>query len=599
MSRRGWTGSRRIPLRHRLVTRLLLTVIGVLVVAVGATAWLAAQTATRAIRQEQGRSLADEKGLYEALVGYAATHPDWSAVGPLLHDRARALGRRVTLTTAQRQVIADSSAGPPPAMSSPAATVDPLRLDLGVTGGTEIIDGRVVGPYRLTAGETQAVDKIAQDVLTCLASAGVEGRIVGSPSGRPTPVVVRGGDPKDAMSQCGARFAGWSMPSEEKALRGLAKLMATCLGQPDPSFIGIQVNWAASPPSFAAIDGSAHPRGGARVRSCLDQSRRAQLEPYTAPAALLFVTDPDTGLARTTFNLSRGNVIRIAAVTGGILLVTILVTVLLGRRLVRPLRVLTESAARQTPAPVTTRDEIGYLATVLNEAMRRRGEAEAQRRAMVGDIAHELRNPLTNVRSWVEAAQDGLARPDAQLLALLHDETVVLQHVVDDLADLAAADAGTLSLHLAPVDLGEALSQVVAAHATDGLTLSVAVAPATKINADPVRLRQLVGNLVTNAVRYTPPGGTVVVTGSLEGGEAVITVRDTGIGIAPDDLPRVFDRFWRADVSRSRTTGGSGLGLAIARQLARAHGGDITVSSTIGVGTTFTVRFGGLTRLEP
>ena len=106
--------SRRVPLRHSLVTRLLLTVIGVLVVAVGATAWLATQTATRAIRQEQGRSLADEKGLYEALVGYAATHPDWSGAGPLLHDRARALGRRVTLTTAQRQVIADSGTGPRP-----------------------------------------------------------------------------------------------------------------------------------------------------------------------------------------------------------------------------------------------------------------------------------------------------------------------------------------------------------------------------------------------------------------------------------------------------------------------------------------------------
>jgi len=232
--------------------------------------------------------------------------------------------------------------------------------------------------------------------------------------------------------------------------------------------------------------------------------------------------------------------------------------------------------------PVTTRDEIGYLATALNEAM-------SQRRAMVSDVAHELRNPLTNVRSWLEAAQDGLARPDAQLLALLHDETVVLEHVVDDLADLAAADAGTLSLHLAPVDLRSALSQVVAAHADAPLTLSVS-APSSKIKADPVRLRQLVGNLVANAVRYTPPGGSVFVAGALDGAAAVITVRDTGIGIAPDDLPKVFDRFWRADPSRSRTTGGSGLGLAIARQLARAHGGDITVASTRGVGTAFTVR---------
>ncbi|WP_030441852.1 sensor histidine kinase [Actinoplanes subtropicus] len=574
--------SRRVPLRHSLVTRLLLTVIGVLIVAVGATAWLATQTATRAIRQEQGRSLADEKGLYEVLVGYAATHPDWSGAGPLVRDRARELGRRITLTTTQRQVIADSATGPPPAMTDPSATVDPLRLDLGVTGGTATIDGRVVGPYRITADEARLVHKVAQDVLTCLGYAGVEGRIVDSPSGRPTPVVAPGGDPKGVLSACEAHVQGSNTPTEEKALRGLAKLMATCLGQPNPSDIAIHVDWDANPPLFAAIDGSLHARGAGQVQSCLDQSRRAQLEPYTAPPALLFVTDPGTGLAGTTFNLSRGNVVRIGAVAGGVLLVTILVTVLLGRRLVGPLRALTESAALQTPAPVTTRDEIGYLATALNQAM-------AQRRAMVSDIAHELRNPLTNVRSWLEAAQDGLAPPDAQFLALLHDETVILQHVVADLADLAAADAGTLRLHPKAIDLREALAQVAAAHTTEGLTLSVS-AYSCKINADPVRLRQLIGNLVANAVRYTPPGGSVTVSGTVDRGEAVITVRDTGIGIAPDDLPKVFDRFWRADPSRSRTTGGSGLGLAIARQLARAHGGDITVTSTLGVGTTCTVR---------
>ena len=580
--------SPRVPLRHRLATRLLVTVAGMLIVAVAATAWLAAQTATRAIRQEQGRSLAGEKGVYEALVGYAATHRDWSGAGPLLREQARALGRRVTVTTARRQVIADSGPGPALDTVRPSATVDPLRLDLGVTGGAESIDGRAVGPYRLTAGEVTTVRKIAQDVLTCLSTTGGDGRIVASASGRPIVVTVRGGDPKSMMSMCAAKYQSWSMPTEQKALRALAKSTANCLGLPDADDLAIQVNWATEPPTFAAIDGSAHPRDGARVRSCLEQSRRAQLEPYTAPAALLFVTDPGTGQARTTFTLSRANVIRIAAVTGAVLLVTILVTVLLARRLVRPLRMLTESAARQVPAPVTTRDEIGYLATALNEATRRRDEAEAQRRAMVGDIAHELRNPLTNVRSWLEAAQDGLARPDAQLLALLHDETVLLQHIIDDLADLAAADAGTLSLHPEPVDLREALEQVIAAHPSAGVTLSLTAAE-IKFQADPVRLRQLVGNLVGNAIRYTPPGGSVTVTGVREGSSVVITVRDTGVGIAPGDLPKIFDRFWRADGSRSRETGGSGLGLAIARQLARAHGGDIEVTSVVGEGTTFTI----------
>ena len=578
----------RVPLRHSLITRLLVTMVGVMIVAVGATAWLATQTATRAIRQEQGRSLAGEKGLYEALIGYAATHSDWSEVGPLLRSQARVLGRRVTLTTASRAPIASStSLGVVSDLSLPVATVDPLRLDLGVTGGTDSIDARVVGPYRLTPGEVTLVRKIAADLRTCLGFAGVEGRIVNSPSGRPMVAVARGGDPKGAMSVCAARYRDSSMPTEEKALRSLATLTARCLGRTGD--VVVTVNWAAQPPAFGAIEGARHPSGKAQLRACLDQARRAQLQPYTAPAALLFLTDPDTGLARTTFTLSRGNIIRIATVAGGVLLVTILVTVLLGRRLVRPLRALTESAAAQTPAPVTTRDEIGYLANALNEATSRRDRAEAQRRAMVGDVAHELRNPLTTMRSWLEAAQDGLTVADAQVLALLHDETVVLQRVIDDLADLAAADAGTLRLHLAPVDLRELLEQAVAAHAGAGVELRVEVPLTVVFQADFVRLRQLVGNLVSNAIRYTPPGGSVTVTGAAVASAVVITVQDTGIGIAPPDLPKVFDRFWRADSSRSRGTGGSGLGLAIARQLAFAHGGDISVTSVLGEGTTFTV----------
>jgi two-component system sensor histidine kinase BaeS len=578
-----------VPLRHSLMTRLLVTVVGVIVVAVAATAWLATQTATRAIRQEQGRSLAAEKNLYEALVGYAATHHDWSGVGPLLGRQAGELHRRVTLTTTKRQVIADSAAGAPPAVTGPSATVDPLRLDPGITGGAETVDARVAGPYRLTAAEITSVRKIAEDVVVCLSHAGVEGRVVASATGRPIVSVARGGDPKDALSTCGRRLQSESMPTEKRALDALAKLTANCLGQPAGG-IAILADWTTQPPTLGAIDGSAHPRDSGRVSSCLDQSRRAQLEPYTAPAALVFVTDPGTGLAATTFTLSRGNVIRIGAVTGGVLLVAILVAVLLGRRLVRPLRALADSAAAQAPAPVTTRDEIGLLANALNEATRRRDRAEAQRRAMVGDIAHELRNPLTNVRSWLEAAQDGLARPDAELLALLHDETVVLQRIVADLSDLAAADAGTLHLSPEPVDLRGCLDQVIAAHHTAGVALSAHVPDAITIRADPVRLRQVIGNLVANAIRYTPPGGAVTVTGVVDGPTVVIAVRDTGIGIAPGNLPKVFDRFWRADESRSRKTGGSGLGLAIARQIVRAHGGDISVVSALGEGTTFTVR---------
>jgi two-component system sensor histidine kinase BaeS len=276
----------------------------------------------------------------------------------------------------------------------------------------------------------------------------------------------------------------------------------------------------------------------------------------------------------------------------------VLVAVLVGRRLVRPLQALTEAARRpvddQTRVPVTTNDEVGYLATALNDLAERREHAERQRKAMVSDVAHELRTPLTNIRSWLEAAQDGPAATDPQLLNLLLEEAVLLQHIIDDLRDLAAADAGNLRLHPEPAPLGDLLAQVAEAHrsaaAAVGVWLRTEVLGDPTAVVDPVRLRQMVGNLVSNGVRHTPAGGSVTVSVESNPDALSIAVRDTGIGIAPDDLSRIFDRFWRADASRARATGGSGLGLSIARKLAQAHGGDITVTSRLGAGSVFTIR---------
>jgi two-component system sensor histidine kinase BaeS len=207
---------------------------------------------------------------------------------------------------------------------------------------------------------------------------------------------------------------------------------------------------------------------------------------------------------------------------------------------------------------------------------------------MVNDIAHELRSPLTNIRNWLTAGQDGLADLDQELVRLLLEESGLLQHIVDDLSDLADADAGTLALHRTEQTVADLLAQVVDAHRGH---VSLRVTGDPKAVVDPVRFRQIVGNLVTNAVRHTPAAGRVDVRAFIGGGgDLIVEVEDTGEGIAPADLPHVFDRFWRADRARARTTGGSGLGLSIARKLVEAHGGDITVASTPGVGSTFTVR---------
>jgi two-component system sensor histidine kinase BaeS len=171
---------------------------------------------------------------------------------------------------------------------------------------------------------------------------------------------------------------------------------------------------------------------------------------------------------------------------------------------------------------------------------------------------------------------------------------MLLQHIIGDLQDLATADAGRLRLYREPVRVADLLSQVRAAHRVRaegaGIALSTAVADELELYADPVRLRQAVENLVTNALRHTPEGGSVRLGAGRDGDVVVIEIADTGTGISAEELTHIFDRFWRAEKSRSRQTGGSGLGLAIVRKLAEAHGGTVTVASAPGQGSTFALR---------
>jgi two-component system sensor histidine kinase BaeS len=249
--------------------------------------------------------------------------------------------------------------------------------------------------------------------------------------------------------------------------------------------------------------------------------------------------------------------------------------------------------------PVTGKDEIGVLAVALNSLAERRERAEEQRTAMVSDVAHELRTPLTNIRSWLEAIEDGLATPvsDPALTGALLREALQLQAIIDDLQDLAVADAAGLRLTPETVPVADMLQQVIRAHGggaeAGGVKLTADAPGRLEVTADPVRVRQALGNLVSNAIRYTPAGGNVSLVARREGAEVVISVVDDGTGIAAADLPHVFDRFWRADRSRSRATGGSGLGLAIVRQIAQAHGGSVTARSVEGRGSVFVLRLPG------
>ncbi|MFJ3712516.1 ATP-binding protein [Streptomyces sp. NBC_01267] len=587
-----------VPLRRSLLLRLLAVSALVGVCSVAATAWLVIRTTAVAIQQEQGQALADDARVYDALLGYAASHPDWDSVAGTVASLARLTGHRIVLTTRDHAPVGDSAPDPgrpyePPA--KPTAVIDPLAVDPELLPGSapDRIDPRAVGPFRLPPGERARLRTAAERSAACLRTTlHIDAQVVEGPSGRPRTDSANG--PLTPGVRCAAEELAGPTPTEAEALAALNRLVDTCLAR------------GRAPGVRLALDGSWTPRDPrattdpSLVTSCVDRSRTEQLTPYVAPAALLYVSSPGRS-ATTFFDLSAGNRARIAGGAALVLLVTFAVTTLAGVRLVRPLRALTDAAQRMERGDASARvrvtggDEIGRLALAFNSMSRRREQLEAARTAMVSDVAHELRTPLSNIRGWLEAAQDEVVPHDDVLLASLHEEALLLQHLIDDLRDLSAADAGELRIRTERTEVAELLAQTAAAHRGGadgaGVSLVVSAPDGLELEADPVRLRQAVGNLLTNAVRHTPPGGSVTLRSRREGDVVLIEVADTGTGIGPGELPQVFDRFWRAEKSRSRRTGGSGLGLSIVRKLAEAHGGSVTAESTVGAGSVFTLRF--------
>ena len=283
-------------------------------------------------------------------------------------------------------------------------------------------------------------------------------------------------------------------------------------------------------------------------------------------------------------------------------LLALVLGVLFSRLLTAPLARLTRAAQAVTGGDLSQRvavaagdkDEIGSLGVAFNEMTASLAEAETLRKNLVADVSHELRTPLSIVQGNLQAILDGVYPLEMAQVASLYEETRLLTHLVDDLHDLALADAGQLRLERAPVDLVSlaraAVGQFGPAAEAAGLELALETGEAPPvIEGDADRLAQVLRNLLGNALRHTQAGGRVTVRVARSGEQVQVQVADTGSGIAPDDLPHVFDRFYRGEKGRSRRGGGAGLGLAIARQLVVVHGGQITVASQPGQGTTFTL----------
>ena len=277
--------------------------------------------------------------------------------------------------------------------------------------------------------------------------------------------------------------------------------------------------------------------------------------------------------------------------------VALILTFFVSHRILRPLEGLarvSRLAARRdftVRAHVQSRDEVGELARTFNAMLAELSRTEDLRRNLVGDVAHELRTPLTNIRGYVEGISDGVMQPDAETLTSIRGEIHLLTRLIEDLQDLALVESGQMQLKVRSCDLGDLIKDAsLAVHPqAQAKSISLAVDEACRlpIQADAQRVSQVLCNLLVNAITHTPTGGRIQIWARKVEGRVQVSVKDDGPGIAAEDQPYVFERFFRVDKSRSRATGGVGLGLTITRRLVEAHQGQIEVISQAGQGAEF------------
>jgi len=286
---------------------------------------------------------------------------------------------------------------------------------------------------------------------------------------------------------------------------------------------------------------------------------------------------------------------------GGLLAVAVALalTFFLSRRILSPVKALILSTRRlgkgdfSQRIQVKDKGELGELGHAFNTMADDLERNEKLRRNMVADTAHELRTPLSNIQGYLEALRDGVIKPDAATTHSLHEEVTLLSRLLDDLQELSLAEAGELKLSCQTEDVSELIERAVASvPARDGakeIPISTELPDKLPpVNVDSHRIKQVLRNLLENAIAHTTGGDTITVTAQQRGRWVEVSVVDTGEGIPAEDLPNVFERFYRVDKSRARKTGGSGLGLTISKYLVEAHGGSIEVQSEVGRGSTFT-----------
>jgi signal transduction histidine kinase len=288
----------------------------------------------------------------------------------------------------------------------------------------------------------------------------------------------------------------------------------------------------------------------------------------------------------------------ISALVGGGL--ALLLGLFLSARLIRPIHQLTSASEKMTDGDlsqrvqVTGKDELAVLGNTFNNMAASLQNAEEIRKSMTADIAHELRNPLSIQKAQLEALEDGIYPLTKENLLPIMEQNQALNRLVDDLRTVAMVDAGQLDLEFVPIDISSLVDRVATRFRPQAESKSVQIIcniqhNISKMYLDPGRIEQILNNLLSNALRFTPDGGSIQITLRQTQAVVQISVRDSGPGISEEALAHIFERFYRADKSRSRTDGGSGLGLTIAKQLTEAHNGVLTAANHPEGGAVFTI----------
>nr|WP_181035672.1 HAMP domain-containing sensor histidine kinase [Clavibacter michiganensis] len=583
-TRRAAVGARRIP---RMLSRYLAAGLLLVLASVGGTIWLAQTSEYRFDQQASDADFARDEQVVEALRNWGGSHTDWRDVGPTLLQLSQETGRRIALIDGTGAVIADTAPElPRPADSTQlldplAPLADPVTLELNLHDG-------ISGPFLLDEAQLEQLTRQASAVVECLGDA-VVGTAVWA-TGRP---VVNG---YEDAPDCGRGALNTPLLSERTALDQLRDRTNACLLAADAPLVSdveLDLSLSSTPAHFAL---RTVPTGDDIVANCLLQARIEQSKATTAPAVNVVLTD-QRGDARGPLDASPGSIARIAVFIVVLLALLsaaaalIIVPTLRSARRIETAVDRFSAGDRAARTGMNTRDDLADVGAAFDRMSSEIAGHEASRRRLLGDIAHELRSPLTNIRGWVEAADDGLGLDDPALRRLILEEAGRMERITGDLQLLALAESGDLVLESRASDAAVVVRELAEAYraraTTSGVELNVKAPESLPLETDPARLRQILDNLLSNALRHTPPGGRVDLEATMDDGSVRIAVVDTGEGIAAADLPRVFDRLWRGEPSRVRAGQSTGLGLSIARGLAEALGGTLRARSALGEGSRF------------